>query len=108
MENEIENKIATFLASLDASIAPLFPVTDDTENAFNKMMQQVPEEHRQAVTVQYMELQNTIFVKLGKMARDIMGAGMNEELLAPNSLKALDLYKAYLDEKNPTVDSGEE
>ena len=77
--------MAVVLAGIDTSVQNIFPVTDDTETAFNDLLESVPQEFRQGMTVRFMALQNALFLKLGKMVRAELKLDINDPLLAPNS-----------------------
>jgi len=86
--------IAIVLASLDSSIQKMFPVTDDTEGAFNKMLDHLPEKYRNGLAIDYMGLQNAIMVKHAKNIRTQLKLDINDELFRPDSQEALLLAQA--------------
>lgn len=90
-----KEKLAILLASFDTSIHPLFPVTDDTDAAFDNMLLSVQEEHRQVLATTFMQLQNALFVKMGVLTREVFEVNINDPLLGLHSEEARDIFEKY-------------
>lgn len=102
-------KMAMTLAIIEAGIQPLFPVTDDIDSMYQALIEAVPKEDRQAVTIAYMGLQNAQFVKLAHTLRQELGLDVTDKLLKPNSEEAAQmLMDRIAEEANKQIELSQE